>query len=66
MMDSPSDRLPPASHLRHYDVVLFSKPRFEKEIMDGSDKFVSSTASYSIVHSNIYLGAKSDERETNL
>jgi hypothetical protein len=41
MMDNPNDRLPPASKLRHYDVVLFSKPRFEKEIMDGSDKFVS-------------------------
>jgi helicase-like protein/SNF2 domain-containing protein len=40
MMDTPSAVLPPANELRHYDVVLFSKPRFEREIMDGSDKFV--------------------------
>jgi hypothetical protein len=39
-MDTPNTVLPPANELRHYDVVLFSKPRFEREIMDGSDKFV--------------------------
>jgi hypothetical protein len=66
MMDSPSDRLPPVRDLRHYDVVLFSKPRFEKEIMDGSDKFVSQTISCIVVGSNSVLGTKFSERETNL
>lgn len=34
---SDCEVLPPANELRHYHIILFSKPRFEKEIMDGSD-----------------------------
>jgi hypothetical protein len=41
-MDSPDAKLPPSKELRFYDVILFSKRRFENEIHDGSDKFVGS------------------------
>jgi hypothetical protein len=41
VVDSPRAELPSPAELRHYDVVLFSKSRFEREIRDGSDKLVS-------------------------
>jgi hypothetical protein len=37
ILDNPSAVLPSSQELRTYDVVLFSKPRFEREIKDGSD-----------------------------
>lgn len=39
MIDRPSQAVPPVSELMKYDIVLFSKSRFERENMDGSDKF---------------------------
>ena len=39
VMDSPKQALPEAKELMKYDIVLFSKTRFEREIMDGSDKY---------------------------
>lgn len=37
VMDSPRKDLPSVSALREYDVVLFSRQRFEREIADGKD-----------------------------
>lgn len=37
IMSNPKLELPPASELSKYDVVLFSRSRFEQEIRDGSD-----------------------------
>ena len=37
VMDGPKNILPPPEQLRHFDVVLFSRTRFELEIRDGSD-----------------------------
>lgn len=39
VIDSPQQAVPPAEELKTYDIVLFSKSRFERENMDGSDKF---------------------------
>lgn len=39
VMNSPSKELPPAEKLRDYDIVLFSRQRFEREISDGQDRF---------------------------
>ena len=39
-MDNPQAELPHLDALRSYDIILFSKPRFEKEIRDGSDRYV--------------------------
>jgi hypothetical protein len=39
-MDDPNENLPEAEELRHYDVILFSKPRFEKEARDGMEFWV--------------------------
>lgn len=39
VMDDSSKALPAADDLMKYDIVLFSKTRFERENMDGSDKF---------------------------
>lgn len=41
VMDKPTQALPDANGLMKYDVILFSKTRFQREIYDGSDKFVS-------------------------
>ncbi|KAF2100096.1 hypothetical protein NA57DRAFT_19969, partial [Rhizodiscina lignyota] len=45
VMNDPAQRLPAASELLKYDVVLFSKQCFEKEIHDGTDKLGRRTAS---------------------
>ncbi|KAK8198529.1 hypothetical protein M8818_006396 [Zalaria obscura] len=37
LMDNPRKELPPPEQLRTYDIILFSRPRFEQEIRDGSD-----------------------------
>lgn len=37
LMEEPRSVLPPADELREYDVVLFSRTRFEAEVKDGSD-----------------------------
>ena len=37
VMDDTKKDLPPPKELRRYDVVLFSRSRFEQEIRDGSD-----------------------------
>ncbi|KAM0720461.1 hypothetical protein Q7P37_004597 [Cladosporium fusiforme] len=37
LMEEPRSVLPPANELREYDVVLFSRSRFETEVKDGSD-----------------------------
>ncbi|KAI9839561.1 MAG: hypothetical protein M1819_002187 [Sarea resinae] len=37
VMDSPKKGLPPSEELAEYDVVLFSRTRFEREIRDGED-----------------------------
>lgn len=39
VMDDSSKALPSPDDLVKYDIVLFSKPRFERENMDGSDRF---------------------------
>jgi len=50
-MKDSSDRLPPAEDLMKYDMILFSKSRFEKEHDDGSDSQVNTYPSrpYSIL-----------------
>lgn len=37
LMEEPRSVLPPARELREYDVVLFSRSRFETEVKDGTD-----------------------------
>lgn len=37
ILESNKDRLPSAKHLMDYDVILFSKSRFEAEVKDGVD-----------------------------
>lgn len=37
LMEDPKARLPAARELRKYDVVLFSRSRFEMEVKDGAD-----------------------------
>lgn len=44
VMNDTSRRLPGSSQLCHYDIVLFSKQRFEREINDGTDKMGRRTA----------------------
>ena len=34
-LDKMGQRIPPAAELMQYDIVLFSRARFEKEISDG-------------------------------
>jgi hypothetical protein len=38
VMDKNQDQLPPAEKLTEYDIILFSRQRFDKEAQDGSDK----------------------------
>ncbi|EMC95387.1 hypothetical protein BAUCODRAFT_25426 [Baudoinia panamericana UAMH 10762] len=38
VMEDPKHVIPPPEELRTYDVVLFSRTRFEREIRDGSDE----------------------------
>jgi hypothetical protein len=42
-MKDSSQRLPSADNLLQYDIILFSKSRFEKEHDDGSDSQVRPT-----------------------
>lgn len=37
VVKDPKHELPPAAELAGYDIILFSRPRFEKESRDGSD-----------------------------
>jgi hypothetical protein len=37
LMEEPKSVLPAADELRGYDVILFSRGRFEMEVKDGSD-----------------------------
>jgi len=37
LMEEPKAVLPPSSELRNYDVILFSRSRFEMEVKDGAD-----------------------------
>jgi hypothetical protein len=37
VMNSNKAKLPPAKELAEFDVILFSKPRFDKEAKDGAD-----------------------------
>ncbi|KAH8676607.1 hypothetical protein BGZ60DRAFT_260406 [Tricladium varicosporioides] len=49
--------LPPAQELSAYDIILFSKPRFEKEARDGSDAKGRRRSTTSRVCRCSYIGA---------
>jgi SNF2 family DNA or RNA helicase len=57
VMDSPKQALPEAKELMKYDIVLFSKTRFEREIMDGSDKYGRTTTNVPAGCRCPYIGA---------
>ncbi|KAF2668404.1 hypothetical protein BT63DRAFT_374678 [Microthyrium microscopicum] len=57
VLDGSKAVMPPAEGLRHYDVVLFSKPTFEKEIRHGSDRFGRNTNNTFLECHCPYIGA---------
>lgn len=56
-MDDPKKNLPSPSDLILYDVILFSRPRFEQEDRDGSDKLGRRQVRYPVSCNCPYIGA---------
>ncbi|KAL3419284.1 snf2 family helicase [Phlyctema vagabunda] len=60
VMDSSKKQLPPAAELAEYDIILFSKQRFDKEAKDGSDQQGRRETTSSRVCRCPYIGATRD------
>ncbi|RDL34778.1 uncharacterized protein BP5553_07906 [Venustampulla echinocandica] len=57
VMDRPKSKLPPARELAEYDIILFSKQRFDQESKDGTDDQGRRRSSAVIVCHCTYIGA---------
>jgi len=53
-------KLPPAKELAEYDIILFSKPRFDEEAADGSDALGRRKSNVSNVCRCPYIGSTRD------